>query len=114
MADVARRALRAAVDQPPADDPAADAGADLDEQQVVGVAPVRPVLAERHDVDVVVDQHRRVVAAREPVRDREAVPARHDRRLDRLAAVKATGAGHADADPADVLARCGRARPAAR
>ena len=41
------------------DDAAADAGADLDEQQVVGVAPVRPVLAEGHDVDVVVDEHRR-------------------------------------------------------
>ena len=46
------------------DDAAADAGADLDEHQVLGVAPVGPVLAEGHDVDVVVDEHRRVVAAR--------------------------------------------------
>ena len=50
------------------------------------VAPVRPVLAQRHDVHVVVDEHRRVVVAREPARDREAVPARHHRRRDRLAA----------------------------
>ena len=40
------------------DDAAADAGADLDVQQVLDVAPVRPVLAEGHDVDVVVDEHR--------------------------------------------------------
>ena len=44
---------------PAGDDAAADAGADLDEQQVLGVAPVGPVLAAGHDVHVVVDEHRR-------------------------------------------------------
>ena len=42
--------------------PAADAGADLDEQQVVDVAPAPSVLAQRHDVHVVVDQHGRAEA----------------------------------------------------
>ena len=86
----------------PDDDPAADAGADLHVEQVLDVAPVRPVLAQRHDVDVVVDEHRRVVVAREPVGDREAVPAGHHRRRDRLAAPERDRRGHADADPADV------------
>ena len=56
------------------------------EQQVVDVAPVGPVLAERHQVDVAVDEHRRVVVRREPARDREAVPAGHHARGDGLAA----------------------------
>ena len=45
----------------------------------------RPVLAQGHDVHVVVDEHRRVVALGEPLGDREAVPAGHDRRVDRRA-----------------------------
>ena len=85
VADVAGRAAGAAVDVPVGDDAAADPGADLDEQQVVGRAPVDPVLAAGHDVDVVVDEDRRAVAIREPLRDREVVPARHDRRADRAA-----------------------------
>jgi len=39
VADVAGGALGAAVDASVGDDAAADAGADLDEQQVLGVAP---------------------------------------------------------------------------
>ena len=40
----------------------------LIEQEMLGLGPVHPVLAAGHDVDVVVDQHRRAVAAREPAR----------------------------------------------
>ncbi len=40
-------------------------------EQVLDVAPVRPVLAERHDVHVVVDEHGRVEVLAEPVRDVE-------------------------------------------
>ena len=76
------------MDVPVGDDAAADAGADLDQEQVVGLAPVHPVLAAGHDVDVVVDEHGRAVAAGEPLRDREAVPAGHDRRVDRPPAVE--------------------------
>ncbi len=94
VADVARGALGAAVDPAVRHDPAADAGADLDVEQVLDVAPVGPVLAQGHDVDVVVDEDRRAgVALGEPVGDREAVPAGHDRRVDRLPAAKATGPG---------------------
>ena len=63
------------------------------------LGPVHPVLAAGHDVDVVVDQHRRAVAVREPVRDREVVPAGHDRRVDRPPAVELDGPRHADPDP---------------
>jgi hypothetical protein len=60
------------------------------------------VLAERHDVHVVVDEDRRVVVLGEPVGHGEAVPAGHDRRGDGLAAAEGHGAGDADADAADV------------
>ena len=39
-------------------DPAADARTHLDQEQVLGLGPVHPVLAAGHDVDVVVDEHR--------------------------------------------------------
>src|SRR5215208_610598 len=105
VADVPGGSLRTAVDQAPGHDPAADARTDLDEQQVVRVAPMRPVLAQRHDVHVVVDEHGGVVAGREPARQGEAVPTRHDRRVDGLAGGERDRARHADADAADV--RCG-------
>src|SRR6201999_3598344 len=105
VADVTGRALRAAVVAVARDDPTADAGADLDVEQVLAVAPVRVVLAEGHDVDVVVDQHGDVVVLREPAGDREAVPARHHRRSHRFAARERDGRGDADADAAHVLAR---------
>ena len=51
--------LDAAVDLAVDDDAAADAGADLDEEEVVDRAGEPGVqLAERHDVDVVVDEDR--------------------------------------------------------
>ncbi len=55
VAEVAGGALGAATQRAVADDPAADARGDLDEHQVVDVAEADEVLAERHDVDVVVD-----------------------------------------------------------
>ena len=102
VADVARGALGATVDATAGDDAAADAGADLHVQQVLDLAPVRPVLAERHDVHVVVDEDGRVVVAGEPARDREAVPAGHDRRRDGLAAREGDRAGDTDTDAAHV------------
>ena len=113
VADVAGGALGAAVDAAVDDDPAADPGGDLDEQQVVDLAPVGPVLAEGHDVDVVVDQHRDAVAVGEALGDRVAVPAGHDRRVARPAGRVLDRARDADPDPAHVgvvaadLARAG-------
>jgi hypothetical protein len=57
------------------------------------------VLAEGHDVDVVVDQDRGAEALGEPLRDREAVPARHDRRVAGEAGGVLDRARHADPDP---------------
>ena len=70
VAEVAGRALGAAAQLAVADDPAADAGGDLDEQQVVDVREPDGVLAERHHVDVVVDDDDAVelVARRSPGR----------------------------------------------
>jgi len=67
-------------------DAAADARADLDQEQMLGVGPVHPVLAAGHDVDVPVDQHGRAVEVDEPLGDGEVVPARHDRELERVLA----------------------------
>ncbi len=94
-----------AVDVPVGHDAAADSRADLDQEQVLGLAPMHPMLAAGHDVDVVVDEHRRGVAALEPLRDREVVPARHDRRVDGPPAGELDRAGDADADPADLVSR---------
>jgi hypothetical protein len=54
-------------------------------------------LAERHDVDVVVDVDGAAEVLGEGAADREAVPARHDRRRDRHAVAEADRAGDADA-----------------
>ena len=105
VADVARRALGAAVDPALGDDPAADAGADLDEEQVVVGAPGLVVLAQRHDVHVVVDERRRAEVVSEPTTDAIAVPAGHDRRRDRGARGELDRAGDADARAAHVVVR---------
>ena len=68
---------------PPEMMPGADPGGDLDEDHVREVRPVAAMLAERHRVDVALQQRRRAEARGQPVGDRVAVPAGHDRRVDR-------------------------------
>ena len=63
------------------------------------------VLAERHRVDVVVDQDGSGVAALEEGRDAAAVPAGHDRRADHGAAGELHRARDADADGPQVVGR---------
>ena len=99
--DVAGRAVGAAVHVPAGDDARADAGADLHEQQERLVAPVHPVLADRHDVHVVVDQRRHAEVLRQPLAHRVVVPARHDRRVHGPAGDVLDRPGQADADAAE-------------
>ena len=100
VADVAGAPLRAAMEVAVRDDPGADAGPDLDDDDVVVAGrDARAPLAEGQDVDVVVDPDRRAVAGGEPLADRIAVPAGHDRRRDRPAGVELHRTRHADADP---------------
>ena len=80
VAEVAGRALGAPVQLAAADDARADAGGHLDEDEVLDVGVDGRVLAERHDVDVVVHQDGPPRAAADVGRDVVAVPARHDRR----------------------------------
>src|SRR6185369_1671810 len=83
---VARAALGAAMETPAGDDPGADPRPDLhDDDVVVAGRDARARLAEGEDVHVVVDPDGRAVARREPLADRVAVPAGHDRRRDRPA-----------------------------
>jgi hypothetical protein len=98
VADVAGRAVGAAVHLAVADDAAADAGADLDDEEVGQRTLQPPQLAQRHQVDVVVDEHRRGVVLAQVVADREAVPGRHQRRVHELADGEVDRPGHADAD----------------
>ena len=74
--DVAGRALGAALQEAAGDDPGADAGRHLDEDQVVGIRPGEFAFAERHHVDVVVDEHRHVEDARAASRARRSGPSR--------------------------------------
>ena len=86
VADVAGTPLRAAMEVAVRDDARADPGPDLhDHDVVVAGRDPGPPLAEREQVDVVVDPDRGVVAVGEPLPDRVAVPAGHDRRRDRPA-----------------------------
>src|SRR5690348_10502824 len=77
----------------------ADAAADLDEDQVVhGPGDAAVLLAQGHDVDVVVDGDGEAVLVGEHVADRMAVPSRHDRRGDGNALTETHRAGQADPD----------------
>ena len=96
VADVAGTALGAAMEAAVGDDPGADARPDLDDDDVVVAGgDAGPPLPEGEDVDVVVDPDRRAVARGEPLADRVAVPAGHDRRRDRPAGRELDRARHA-------------------
>ena len=103
VAEVACRAVGAAAQRPVADDPATDAGRDLDEHQVVDIRVCQEPLAKGHHVDVVVDDD--IGAAQrladEP-RDVESIPAGHDRRTRRATGGELDRAGEADANTDDV------------
>ena len=110
VADVACRAVRPPVHVPVGDDARADPGPDLHEQQEVFRPPVRPVLAEAHDVHVVVDQSWRGESFSEPLANGIEVPARHDRRAHRSAGGEFDRARQTDPDAAYVIARDFRSR----
>jgi hypothetical protein len=81
------------------DDPGADPGSHLDDDDVVvSRRDPGPPLPEREEVDVVVDPDGCPIALREAVADGVAVPAGHDRRGDRPAGLELHRARHADAD----------------
>ena len=98
VADVARRTGSTAVHLAVAHDAAADAGADLDYQKVGERALQAPEFAERHQVDVVVDEDGCGIVFAQVVADREAVPCRHQRRVDQLTVLEVDRTRHADAD----------------
>ena len=104
VADVAGAAVDAAVDLPVDHHAGADAGRHLDQHQRRAVGVVHRLLAQRHEVGVVVHEDRPVPGRPQPVGDRVPVPARHDRRLGDHAGVELDRAGHADADAADPAA----------
>ena len=77
VADVAGTALRAAMEPAVGDDPGADAGPDLDDDDVVVAdGDAGAPLPERQDVDVVVDPDRRPVARARTARGSGSRPSR--------------------------------------
>ena len=105
MPEVARRALRAALQRAVHDQAGTDAGTDLDEQHVRHVGPGTAMLAERHQVGVLVDDDRARVVGSEEVGHAVAVPTGHDRRTDDAAFGEFDRPRHTDADALDVGAR---------
>src|SRR5690625_1766857 len=79
VSEVAGGALRAAAQRAVGDDAGTDPGRDLDEDEIVDVGPGDELLAEGHDVDVVVDDRDPAECGLEVSDDVEAVPAGHDR-----------------------------------
>src|SRR5690606_15221005 len=103
VADVAGDPLSAALQEPTGDDAGPDSRGDLHEDQVLGLRPRERAFAERHDVDVVVDEHGYFEVLLHPAGHIEAVPARHDGRVDGLAAAVLHRAGQSDSDRDEVL-----------
>src|SRR5690606_32904989 len=95
VADVAGDALGAADELATDDDAGADAHAHLDHDHGGVVGPQGPVLAEGHDVGVLVDGHGRAEALGEDLGDHVAVPAGHDGRADEASGLGLDGAGDA-------------------
>jgi hypothetical protein len=104
--DVAGTAVHPAVDVPGQVDAAADAGADLDVQEVVHrMRDTAVPLADGHDVHVVVHHRRAAVLAGEQLPHRITVPPRHDRRRHRHAVPEAHRPRHADTDRVEPVVR---------
>ena len=104
VADIAGSAATAAIDLAAGHDAAADAGAGLDEEEVIGVRPEAPMLRQRHQVHVVVDQRVDAEGFLQPAADVEIVPLAHDRRADHPPALVIDRRRQAEAD-AEHLAR---------
>ena len=98
VAEVAGGALGTALQRAPGDDAGADAGRDLDEHEVGHVGQVGVLLAQRHDVHVVVDEHRYVEGPLHVRGHVVPVPSGHDRRVDRAAGRVLDRTGQADPD----------------
>jgi hypothetical protein len=104
--DVPLTAVRTAQQVAVDDDPGADAGRDLDEQQRRGGGPLGVVLAEGHGVRVVVDHAADGELLLEVIAEREVMPARHDRGVvDDPAGGDVDRPGHADAQAEDAARR---------
>ena len=99
MPDVACRTFGATMKDSAQDQPGADAGPDLDEDEILGLGVHYPVLAESHDVHIVVDQHGHIEQLSKPVGNRKEMPSRHDRRIDRHSVREVDRSGQTDSDP---------------
>jgi hypothetical protein len=108
VADVASCASRASVDAAIHDDTAANAGAGLDEQAVVNPRPEAPVLAQRHQIYVVVGEDIEGKLFREHTADVDIVPGPHHRGTDDAAGAVVDRGRQAKADAQDAARRQSR------
>ena len=102
VVELARRAVPAAVQLAAQHEPGAEAGADRDEDEVVDAArDAAPLLAERGEVDVVLDRHRQSEPLRELAREAVALEPGHVRRERDARRLALDGARHAEHDAVD-------------
>ena len=105
MSHIAGRAICPAVHLAVAHDAAANASTDLDHQEVFNIALQTPLLAQRHQVHIVVDEHRSSEFLAQIVLDGKAVPLGHQRRVNQLPADKIHRARHTNTNANDLFAR---------
>ena len=99
MSNIARTALRTAVNSPVAYEAGSDARPDLDKEEILDSLPrTRPLLTEGHDVHVVINEHRTGEILSEEFRHLASVPTRHDRWRDGTSSQELNRTGHAYAD----------------
>ncbi|MDQ3576211.1 MAG: hypothetical protein M3443_01105 [Actinomycetota bacterium] len=83
------------------DDARADSGAHLDEEQVVDIGVARSGFPETKQIGVVVDEGRAAECLGQLPRHRIAVPAGHDRRLDRAPGLEVDRTGQTHSHPGE-------------
>jgi len=98
VAEVSGGAISPAVDLAIEDESATDPGSHLDEEKRGVIAPVGPVLAETHEIRVVVDQNRCAISGLEARWDNMPVPAGEDWGSNDSARRVLNGRRNADAD----------------
>src|SRR5512143_1966929 len=101
MTDVTCTATRTAIYPPIADNSCADAGTNLDEDEIIDInACAAAQFAQRHDIDIVIYHDTRCrKSSLEIVADAKTFPGWHQWRRDEHTVCKVDRARHADANP---------------
>ena len=103
--DITGRSLCSTLQHPAGDDTGTDTRGNFDEDHLGDIGPRRDLLAERHDVDVIVDEHRCIEFRLNGRRDIESMPPGHDGRADGAPRRELDRPRYPDAYPRNAFAR---------